>query len=179
MHLLFGQCLPLDNFILVAKVDSTIEQLTKVRTDTDRLKVIEKFLITRMNKKTKDELIAVSVEHIKQGGGNIKIALIAGKLKISQCQFEKRFRKIVGASPKKFASIVRLRKLIDIAPNSENITRLGLEAGFSDQAHFIKVFKLYTGTTPKQYFQRNIKSNDFLQFWTIWLLYFYTPIMRC
>lgn len=148
---------------MVAKVDSIISQLTKARTDTTRLKVIEDFLITRLNKKTKDELIAVSVELIEQGAGNIKIALLAGKLKISQSQFEKRFRKIVGASPKKFASIVRLRKLINAAPNNENMTRLGLEAGFSDQAHFINAFKFHTGTTPKQFFQRKIKGNDFLQ----------------
>jgi AraC-like DNA-binding protein len=153
MHLLFGKCLPLDNFILGTKVDSTIAQLTKARTDTARLKVIESFLIPLLNKKIKNELIAIAVELIKQGAGNIKITLLAEKLKMSQCQFEKRFRKIVGASPKKFASIVRLRFLINVSPNDDNMTQLGLEAGFYDQAHFIKAFKLYTGITPKQYFK--------------------------
>ena len=137
MHLLFGQCFPLDNFISGAKVGSTIAQLTQARTDTERLKVIENFLIHRLNIKAKDELIAVAVELIKQGAGNIKITLLAERLKMSQCQFEKRFRRLVGASPKKFSSIVRLRKLINAAPNDDNMTRLGLEAGFSDQALLI------------------------------------------
>jgi AraC-like DNA-binding protein len=153
MHLLFGQCLPLDNFILGAKLDSTIAQLTEATTDNARLKVIETFLIPLLNKKKKDEPIAVAVELIKQGAGNIKITLLAKKLKISQCQFEKRFRKIVGASPKKFSSIVRLRKMINADPKDDNLTQLGLKAGFSDQAHFIRAFKLYTGVTPKQYFK--------------------------
>eukprot|EP01036_Dinobryon_divergens_P030760 gene30760-40055_t len=51
---------------------------------------------------------------------------------MSQCQFEKRFRKIVGASPKTFSSIVRLRKLINAAPNDYNMTQLGLEADFKE-----------------------------------------------
>ena len=153
MHLLFSQCLPLDNFILGAKIDSTIALLTEATTDTTRLEVIENFLIPLLNKKKKDEPIALAVELIKQGAGNIKITLLAEKLKLSQCQFEKRFRKIVGASPKTFSSIVRLRKLINAAPNNCNMTQLGLEAGFSDQAHFIRAFKLYTGITPKKYFR--------------------------
>jgi len=138
---------------LGAKVDSTITQLTKAKTDTARLKVIENFLISRLNRKVKNEPIGIAINLIKQGAGNIKITLLAEKLKMSQCQFEKRFRKIVGASPKKFSSIVRLTKLINAAPNDYNMTQLGLEAGFSDQAHFIKAFKLYTGITPKQYFK--------------------------
>jgi AraC-like DNA-binding protein len=153
MHLLFGQCLPLDNFILGAKVDSTIAQLTKARTDTARLKVIEDFLISRLNNKVKNERIGIAIDLIKQGAGNTKITLLAEKLKMSQCQFEKQFRKIVGASPKTFSSIVRLRKLINAAPDDYNMTQLGLEAGFSDQAHFIRTFKLYTGMTPKKYFK--------------------------
>jgi AraC-like DNA-binding protein len=153
IHLLFGQCLPLDSFIMGEKVDSTIAKLTIAKTDTERLKAIEDFLIPLLNTKVKDELIAVAVKLITQGSGNIKITLLAERLKMSQCRFEKRFRKIVGASPKKFSCIVRLRKVLNAAPNDYNMTRLGLEAGFSDQAHFIKAFKLYTGVTPKQYFR--------------------------
>jgi AraC-like DNA-binding protein len=153
MHLLFGQCLPLDNFIYGGKVDTIIAQLTKARTDTARLKVIENFLIPRLNKKVKIDPIGIAIDLIKQGAGNTKITLLAEELKLSLCQFEKRFRKIVGASPKTFSSIVRLRKLINAAPNDYNMTRLGLEAGFSDQAHFIRAFKLHTGITPKQYFK--------------------------
>jgi AraC-like DNA-binding protein len=44
--------------------------------------------------------------------------------------------------------------LINAAPIDNNMTRLGLDAGFSDQAHFIKAFKLYTGITPKKYFKK-------------------------
>ena len=134
-------------------MDTIIAQLTKARTDTARLKVIENFLIPRLNKKVKIDPIGIAIDLIMLCAVNTKITLLAEELKLSLCQFEKRFRKIVGASPKTFSSIVRLRKLINAAPNDYNMTRLGLEAGFSDQAHFIRAFKLHTGITPKQYFK--------------------------
>jgi len=153
MHQLFGKLYTLDDFILGWQVDIIIAQLNEAITDTDRLKVIEHFLITRLNKKENDELIILAVALIKQYSGNIKITLIAEKLRISQSQLEKRFRRIVGASPKKFASIVRMRNVINIASNETNMTRLGLEAGYFDQAHFTKDFKSFTGLTPEKYFR--------------------------
>ncbi len=154
MHQLFGQCYSLDDFIMRWQVDIIIGQLDKAIADTDRLKVIETFLISRLKKKAKDELIIIAVELIKQYVGNIKITLLAEKLRISQSQLERRFRRVVGASPKKFASIVRLRNVISIASNENNMTKLGLEVGYFDQAHFIKDFKSFTGLTPEKYFKK-------------------------
>ena len=154
MHQLFGQCFLLDDFILRSQIDIIVQQLKEAAADIDRLKVIESFLISRLNQKVKEELVTSAVELIKKYAGNIKITLLAEQLKISQGQLEKRFRKIVGASPKKFASIVRIRNVINVASNESNMTRLGLEAGYFDQSHFIKDFKSFTGVTPEQYFRR-------------------------
>ena len=154
MHNLFGQCVLLNDFILGSEIDIIVEQLREATTDIDRLKVIENFLIPRINQRVNEELIALAVELIKKHAGDIKITLIAEKLKISQSQLEKRFRRVVGASPKKFASIVRIRNVINIGSNECNMTRLGLEAGYFDQSHFIKDFKSFTGFTPEQYFRR-------------------------
>jgi two-component system response regulator YesN len=32
-----------------------------------------------------------------------------------------------------------------------NINQIALDCGFNDQSYFTKVFRRYTGTTPKQY----------------------------
>ena len=157
------------------QVDIIVSQLNVAIADTDRLKVIENFLIHRLSSRGNDELITLAVDLIKKHAGNIKIAVLAEKLKISQSRLEKRFRRIVGASPKKFASIVRLRNVIKVAPNENNMTRLGLEAGFFDQSHFIKDFKSFTGLTPEQYLKEN-KSADFLQLQVFTSLYFCAPI---
>jgi methylphosphotriester-DNA--protein-cysteine methyltransferase len=74
------------------------------------------------------------------------------QLHISQSALEKRFRQAVGASPKKFASIVRLKSVIKQYDGANSLTALGYEAGFYDQAHFIKEFKAFTGDTPEKFF---------------------------
>jgi AraC-like DNA-binding protein len=83
----------------------------------------------------------------------VKITQLAQQLFISQSRFEKRFRRIVGTSAKKFAGIVRLRCLLEMSVNERNLTTLGLSAGYFDQAHFIKDFRSMTGETPGEYFK--------------------------
>jgi AraC-like DNA-binding protein len=152
LHELFGESLSLDDLVLRSQMDVVTEQLAEAKDDTERISVVEKFLLSRMKNKGADELVNLAVSLIKQAAGNIKITSLAEQLHISQAQFEKRFRKKVGASPKKFASIVRLRNVLNMNPGKNNLLRAGLDAGYFDQAHFIKDFKSFTGQTPEQYF---------------------------
>lgn len=151
MHELFGGSFSLDNLILRSHMDVVTERLNKAKSDLARVSVVEQFLIDRLRSKGTDELVTHAVQQISLQGGNIKIANLATTLHISQSQLEKRFRKMVGASPKKYASIVRIRHIINSHPKG-NLTQLGLEAGYFDQAHFIKDFKSFTGHTPEQFF---------------------------
>lgn len=153
MHEIFGSSVSLDDLILRSQMDVIADQLNEEKTDIGRINCIEKFLIARINYKANDELVNLAVTFIKQQKGNIKITALAQKLNISQSQFEKRFRKIVGASPKKFASIVRLRSILSVK-DIPDYTSLGLDAGYYDQAHFIKDFKSFTGETPEQFLSK-------------------------
>jgi methylphosphotriester-DNA--protein-cysteine methyltransferase len=64
---------------------------------------------------------------------------------------EKRFRNIVGASPKKFASIVRLQNVVKNYTSGESLTHTAFESGYYDQAHFIHDFKQFTGDSPQKF----------------------------
>lgn len=154
MHELFGHSLSLDDLMLRSQMDVVTDQLNEATTDMERINLVEKFLISRINYKAHDELVNLAVAFIKQQAGNIKIITLAEKLNISQSQFEKRFRKMVGASPKKFASIVRLRHILTASSPGNSLTELGLDAGYFDQAHFIKDFKSFTGETPEQFLKK-------------------------
>lgn len=154
LHELFGQSLSLDDLILRSQMDVISEQLGEAPADAERIHVIERFLLSRLNYKAADELVNLAVSLIRQSGGTVKINLLAEKLNISQSRLEKRFRAIVGASPKKFASIVRLRSVMGSAYEANRLTQLGADAGYFDQAHFIKDFKSFTGETPEQFFKK-------------------------
>lgn len=152
---LFRESISLDNFMLRSELLIIEEQLSEANSDKARIKVIEKFLIKRMKYAEPDKLVVAALSLIHSCKGSIRIKELAKQLHISQSPLEKRFRQIVGTSPKKFVSIVRLKNTIQHYNKESSFTELGYESGFYDQAHFIKEFKTFTGHTPEDYFRSN------------------------
>lgn len=152
VHELFGESLGLDNFMLRSELLLLEEQLCEATTHEKRIAVVEKFLLARLSPNPPDKLVLGALALIHQTKGTIRIADMLKQLHTSQSPLEKRFRAAVGASPKKFASIVRLKHAIAAQALHPNLTSLAHDSGFYDQAHFIKEFKLFTGDTPEQFF---------------------------
>ncbi|TDE13351.1 helix-turn-helix domain-containing protein [Dyadobacter psychrotolerans] len=154
LHELFRESVSLDNFMLRSELLLLEERLCEASTDQKKIGVVEQFLIARMNPGSTDQLVVAALSIIHKNKGTIRIKDLADQLHISQSPLEKRFRQAVGASPKKFASIVRLKNVIEQQREIETLTRLGYEAGYYDQAHFIKEFRTFTGEPPEKYFKK-------------------------
>ena len=152
LHELFSESVSLDNFMLRSELLLLEEKLCEAKTDHARINAVEGFLISRMTAREPDKLVLAALALIHQSKGNIRIKELTAKLNISQSPLEKRFRQTVGTSPKKFASIVRLKNAIAEYRPGTPLTALSYEAGFYDQAHFIKEFKMHTGDTPETFF---------------------------
>ena len=152
LHELFRESVSLDNFMLRSELLCLEEQLGEAKTDAQRITAVEHFLISRMTNTEPDKLVLAALSLIHKSKGNIRIKELMDQLHISQSPLEKRFRQAVGASPKKFASIVRLKNVIQQYNTVSSLTELGYETGFYDQAHFIKEFKTLTGDTPEKFF---------------------------
>jgi AraC-like DNA-binding protein len=155
MHEIFRESVSLDNFILRSELLCLEEQLVEAPTNPERIARLEKFLIGRMSQGEPDRLVLAALALIHKSKGNIRINELIQQLHTSQSPLEKRFRAAVGASPKKFASIVRLKHVLQQYPNTNSLTELGYEGGFYDQAHFIKEFKTLTGDTPEDFFENH------------------------
>ena len=152
MHEIFDQSLSLGDLLLDSQMDVIVDRLCEAKDDAGRIAVIEDFLLSRLNPRN-DELVMLAVSMIKQHKGNIKMKKLAGLLNISVSQFEKRFRQIVGASPKKYSNIVRLSNILKAIPEKNRLIDLAFDAGYYDQPHFIKDFKAFTGQSPEQFFK--------------------------
>lgn len=155
LHELFGESVSLDNFMFRSELLCLEEQLVNAKSDALRITAVEKFLISRMTNPEPDKLVLAALALIHRSKGNIKVRELMEQLHISQSPLEKRFRRAVGASPKRLASIVRLKHVIQQYNAASSFTELGYEAGFYDQAHFIKAFKTFTGDTPDDFFADN------------------------
>ncbi|WP_337043774.1 helix-turn-helix transcriptional regulator [Emticicia sp. 17c] len=150
-HELFNQSVALDNLFDTEKVREIEEKLALAQTDKQRIQHVEQFLVSQLKDIQTDKLVIEAVKLIYSAKGNIRIKELNEKLFISQSPFEKRFRKLVGTTPKKFASIVRLNTVINALSTEKSLIDICYENHFFDQAHFIKDFRQYTGDTPENF----------------------------
>ncbi|MDE3237235.1 MAG: helix-turn-helix transcriptional regulator [Bacteroidota bacterium] len=148
---LFNQSVSLENIFNKREINYIEEKLTFSKTDLQRVQIIECFLLSQLRDVQIDKLIIEAVKLIYNSKGNIKIKELNEKLFISQSPFEKRFRRVVGTTPKKFTSIVRFQSVLSDLKNIKSLTDICYENNFFDQAHFIKTFKQYTGDTPEHF----------------------------
>jgi AraC-like DNA-binding protein len=148
---LFNLSLSLDDIFDKNSIIEVEEKLAIAGTDKLRIKVVEQFFVSQLKDIETDKLIVEAVKLIYQSKGTIRIKELNEKLFISQSPFEKRFRKVVGTTAKKFASIVRFNTVIDNLNETKTLTEICYENNFFDQAHFIKDFKQFTGDTPENF----------------------------
>lgn len=148
---LFNLNLSLDDIFDKSKVHEVQEKLAIASTDKHRVKIVEQFLLTQLKNIQTDQLIVEAVKLIYQSKGTIRVKELNEKLFISPSPFEKRFRKVVGPTAKKFASIVRFNSVLDHMNETKSLSEICYENHFFDQAHFIKDFKQFTEDTPENF----------------------------
>lgn len=152
-HELFSHIIPSENLFLSSRLKDLLEQLAAAEAHSSRITLIESFLLSHLIKPKTDPLIDHAIRHIVQQNGLLKIKDLATSLHISQDPLEKRFRALVGTTPKQYAGIIRLRHLIKQYPSYSSLTDASYEAGYFDQSHFIRDFRLFTGRSPKAFFK--------------------------
>lgn len=150
-HELFNLSISLDNIFEESSINEVEEKLAVASTGKQRIKVVEQFLLAQLKDIKTDKLIVEAVKLIYDTKGTIRIKELHEKLYTSQSPFEKRFRKVVGTTARKFASIVRFNSVLDNMTKTKSLTEICYENNFFDQAHFIKDFKQFTGATPENF----------------------------
>jgi len=154
IHELFRESLSLDNFMLRSELLILEEKLQESKSDKEKIAVIENFLISKLNPGVEDLMVMSAISMIYKAKGNIRMNDLAKALHTSQSPLEKRFRQKVGTSPKKFSSLIRFKHSIAQHRPDKPLTDLSYEAGYYDQAHFIKEFRNFTGDSPEIFFGR-------------------------
>jgi len=139
----------------VKEVDtkSTVENL--VTTEASNQADIISNYILQLVKSTStdyDNSIKLAVSTIIKTKGTISITQLRNQLFITERTFERKFLKEIGVTPKQFAKIIQFSFSLDQMKESDytNFTNIAYENGFTDQSHFIRSFKKYTGGTPKE-----------------------------
>jgi AraC-like DNA-binding protein len=150
---LFDMTIPAENFFAKAATQDLVDALSEAKDNPTRIRRTEAFLTQQLRGNGPDPLVSEAVRIIKESKGLVKIKDLAHALYISQDPLEKRFRTQVGSTPKQYSSIIRLRNIIDTWSSYPSLTDASYEAGYFDQSHFIKDFRIFTGESPKDFFR--------------------------
>ncbi|RYG04448.1 MAG: AraC family transcriptional regulator [Chitinophagaceae bacterium] len=75
---------------------------------------------------------------------------------LSARQLRRLFQYYIGDTPKTFSQVVRFQNILRAKPSLQSLrkNKLFFDAGYYDQAHFIKEFKTFYGVTPTRAFGR-------------------------
>ncbi len=150
-HELFKQSVSLDNLFNRLKIEEIEGKLLYAITDQQRIQIVERFLLAHFKYAEADKMIVEAVRVINQSKGNIRISELNERLFTSKSPLEKRFRRAVGTTPKKFASLVRFNAVLSSLKVENSLSGVCYGNNFFDQAHFIKDFKQFTGYTPESF----------------------------
>lgn len=153
LHELYNESLSLEYFVSRNHLTSLEEQLSAANNNDERVKLVEHFLLSRLDQRKDDLMVIAAIERIRLSSGNIRMTGLAEQLYTSKSPLEKRFRQVVGTTPKKFANIIRMKSAL-FAMQSPLVENDDYRMGHYDQAHFIHDFKNFTGTTPEQYLKK-------------------------
>lgn len=138
------------------------EKITLAKNTEERIVIITRFLEDKLLLSNKSKLgVFETINNIIHSKGLIDIDTLAENNFLSRRQFERNFKEFSGFSPRVFTRITRFQNALkEYGNDSKTLTQIGLDAGYSDQSHFIKEFKEFSGYTPKEYFINKGEGTD-------------------
>jgi AraC-like DNA-binding protein len=124
---------------------------------------VEDFLIGKLLKGHFDlKQIQIAAQMLYREKGQFRVAELAEYCNLSERQLQRQFQKVIGVSPKTLARTIRfeeIRSRLMFSPET-NLTDLAYEFGYTDQAHFIRDFKDFTGKNSRGIRARNAGPAD-------------------
>lgn len=120
--------------------------------------ILEDFVLQRFNEiKPTPDYIDIAVNKIVDSHGMLHVNELMENIYMSRRNFERKFFKKVGLSPKYYARIRRLGYALSMFAGQKKANWAGIlnQCEFYDQSHFIKDFLEFTGRTPQQYIEEN------------------------
>jgi AraC-like DNA-binding protein len=117
-----------------------------------RVAHLERLMLERVGRRrAEDELAARAVDIIRRTRGGIGVAAMAAALGLGERRLQRLFALTVGLSPKRLGRVIRFRHAVRLLERRLPAATVALDAGYADQAHFIREFKSLAGITPSRF----------------------------
>lgn len=133
----------------------TLTELSKAINIDSKISLLTSYIRKLVDAKRNnfDNAIYSAIKIIISAKGKCNLADTAKQVNLTKRTFERRFLSETGLLPKQFAKIIQFQNSLTqlSVKDYTSLVDVVYENGFADQSHFIRVFKSYTGKTPKQF----------------------------
>jgi AraC-like DNA-binding protein len=139
-------------------VGDLYEKLLHEKEPLQKAKLLEEFILKHFEKNNiQPDHIDYAANLIVETNGMLHVNDLLKDIYMSRRNFERRFFKKVGLSPKYYARIRRISHLMNMIAGKKKVdwAKVFSECEYYDQSHFIKDFLEFTGRTPQQYLEEN------------------------
>jgi len=146
------------NSLPIATNDDLHLALSACKTTDDRVKTLLEVLKSLLETKLPEiQWLENAIKKIYSLGGNITQEELSNRLDISLRHFRRKFKEVVGISPKFFCKVIQLNTVFEMLNTSdtERLHHLALDCGYYDQAHFIHDFEKMIGSSPRNFLEGN------------------------
>ncbi|MES1197862.1 MAG: AraC family transcriptional regulator [Chitinophagaceae bacterium] len=104
--------------------------------------------------------IGAITSYINNKKGNINIDWLTTQANMSVKTLERHFNEKIGLSPKLYARIARFSHAMKMLRQNKGVFDIIEDCGYTDQSHFIKEMREFSGRTPKLYYKMD-KEEEF------------------
>lgn len=146
---------PIEELFEKSIAQDLTQKVNQAVSTEQRIAVIEAFLLSILSEQSMvDKIVKSTVDILFASKGSAAIGNIANMDHAKRRQLERKFAQQIGISPKQLGKVIRLQSALKrmLDGEIENLTQVAYDSDFYDQAHFIKDFKEFTGTNPKDFF---------------------------
>lgn len=112
--------------------------------------IVEKFLLNQVTGLKELLPFDFAMRMLLNNNGNLSIEKTASLSCLSVKQFERKCKERIGMNPKMYARILKFSKAYRLHEASPQLswTKIAYEAGYYDQMHMIRDFKVFAGVNP-------------------------------
>jgi AraC-like DNA-binding protein len=125
-----------------------------------RFDLVDRFIAERVGRaRTPPAGVAHALRRLDASEGRVEIGALAREIGCSRRYLASRFREQVGLPPSSVARVLRFERAVRLLARAGADVRwsdLALRCGWYDQAHFIRDFRQFAGTTPGAYLRARL-----------------------
>jgi AraC-like DNA-binding protein len=160
MQVFADEKIELGNLFKAGDLSLLEEMLMEAPDSAARFARIESFLLRNLRPRQPDAVVCRAAQCLRRNP-SLSVRRLAAQLDVSERHLSRSFRAMFRASPKQFARVARIEKILAMRQGGSAWADIAYACGFADQAHMINDFHAIVGEPPQQVFRTPGADTDY------------------